>query len=155
MNRKYKILSKLKKEFPEFEFNLHSEDEYEDEMPYMEFGQLNIFIEKIFNKYVPNQSNDYNILIYKFFKFLNSLFDIKDSVITNFIHVNTLEIIIGVKYGYHIAKKYMSKEMYNYFIQKFPYEQYKDSWDTSNYYTEEEYQRILDLPDVGNDDVDL
>lgn len=33
----------------------------------------------------------------------------------------------------------MSKEMYEYFLSQYPYGKHKDSWDTSNYHSEQEY----------------
>jgi len=141
-----KILEKLKQDVPEFYNN--------QEFSYVlsiDFDRLGEYINKLLIELFIDEKLENKLILKKIFTFLNELFnpDIQD--IYNLISVSIFELLIETKYGYGIAKNYMSKEMYMFFIKEYPYEDYKDSWDTENYYTEEDYQRILNLPDINDE----
>jgi len=143
------LLIQLEKEFSHFNFNL--EKEYsKDYVPYDEFSDLDVFIQDFFRNYNEDNTEETKI-VDSFFKFLNKIFDIEDVEIVNLIDVTILESLIQFKEGYYIAQKYMTKGMYEYFLEEYPYKENKDAWNTSNYYSDEEYQRILNLPDVEDD----
>lgn len=130
-------LDKLANDVPEFVLL----EEF-DNLIYVDYDRLGTYLLKLLES---SNSNNEVLIINKIFNHLNSIFEIDEELISNIIEVCVFEALISVRYGYDVGKRFMSKEMYQYFIEKFPYEKYKDTWDTSNYYSDEEYQKILEL----------
>lgn len=136
-------LKKMAEDVPEFLLL----EEFDD-LIFVDYDRLGTYLLKLLES-----SDDKDLLIAKkIFKHLNLFFETRDELALNILEVCIFEALITIRYGYLVAEKFMDKEMYKYFIEKFPYEKYKDSWDSSNYYSEEEYQRILNLPDVDDEE---
>ena len=105
-------------------------------------SQQRYFTDKKIKDYFKNTESYIGII----FDFINDLFAEEKEAL----RITFLETLSLNKFGDDYCKKYLKKEVYDYFSEKFPYEKYKDSWDASTFYTEEEYQRILNLPDVDD-----
>lgn len=141
------ILEELKKEVPEF----YQYEEF-DNLLYVDFGRLGSYINKLTLELIDNKKKENIYLLKKIFTFLNKKFDLKNKEITNLIDVSIFESLVEIPYGYDIANTFMNKHMFDYFLEQYPYSEYKDVWDDKNYYSEEEYKRILNLPSTDEDE---
>jgi len=136
------LLLKLKKEVPEFW-------EYEefDNLLTVDFDRLGSFILKLFSNLLESNtiSEKENVekVIIKIFDFLNRMHSSRDNNYLILLNVCIFESLISSNNGYFVAKKYMSDELYNSFLTKFPFSIYKNSWDDSEYYTEEEFDELI------------
>lgn len=141
------ILEKLKTEVPEF----YLYQEFCDVLT-IDFDRLGHYINELILQMFENKKIQNELVLKKVFDFLNELFTPDKKEIYNLISVSIFEVLIETKYCYDVAEKYMNKEMHQYFLKEYPIEEYKNAWNTTNYYTEEEYKRIINLPDVDDDD---
>ncbi|MEZ4778193.1 MAG: hypothetical protein R2786_02285 [Flavobacteriaceae bacterium] len=135
-NKEAEYLARLAEDVPEFV----SYEEFDD-LIYIDYDRLGSYIIKL----IGSSNKDDLIILKKTFKHLNSLYKIGNDLVLNILEVCIFEVLITNKYGYLVSEKLMSKSMYQYFISKFPLEKNKDSWNTKEYYSEEEYQKILKL----------
>ncbi|WP_046745008.1 DUF7674 family protein [Kordia zhangzhouensis] len=130
-------LGKLSDDVPEF-----LEYEEFENLIYNDYDRLGTYILK--------NAHD-SKLLKKIFSHLNSIFELENKLVLNILDVCIYEALITNKLGYSIAEKYMSKEMKKNFLNLFPYEKHKNDWDTDNYYTEEEFKKIIDSLNNGTD----
>lgn len=135
-NKEFFYLKKLESDVPEFALL-----ETFDGLIYNDYDRLGSYLLKL----IENLDNDKKKILKKIFNHLNSIFNPKELLVLNFLDVCIYEALVSNKLGFVIAKEYMNKKMWEHFLSLYPYEQYKDSWDMSNYYTDEEYQRIMNL----------
>ncbi|MEX0445194.1 hypothetical protein [Xenorhabdus sp. SGI246] len=125
----YELVNKLQELFPVF-----SETYDGDDHVYMVFGGLGSYFSDLMDLYgsdkiefrsyyysnVESFYKDRNILINEIkniFIFIDELYSYEDNVIRDLLNTCILEAIIGSDYSYNLARKYLSKETYNHYLE--------------------------------------
>ena len=135
-------LKKLAEDIPEFVLF-----EKFDNLIFIDYDRLGTYL---INLLISSDVDNNILIVKKIFNHLNSIFKTSDELALNILEVCIFEVMITIEYGYLFAEKFMDKEMYAYFTEKFPYEKHKNSWNYNNYYSEEEYMQILNLPEIDD-----
>lgn len=124
--------------FNEFQFENQFSKPMNDES--FDFGLVGLFLEDLNRQKIGKENDlnniyDFDKVVKKIFDFVNEIFDEKSDFeidIENLIYTEFFEVVITLENGYELSEKYMNRNLYQYFIQEFPYEKHKNDWYIEN-----------------------